>query len=149
MWMLLRTLYGTRDAASEWDALATKCLEAAGFETGWSSPCLYRHSSALAIGWRHGDDLVFAGEETFLEQLFAQLSTKLILKRRALLGSSPGDDKHITILNRFIDFDEQGTLWLEPDARHVDLLISHLDLRWAKRAVDTPCTKGLPAQGLP
>ena len=55
----------------------------------------------------------------------------MILKKRAKLGFTENDDKHCTILKRLIDFkmDESGpTILSEPDPRHVDLLLEHLEL---------------------
>ena len=64
---LLRTMYGTRDAAAQWDNYANEKIAGEGFDVGVSSPCLYRHRTECSIGWRHGDDIVFLGEAGFLE----------------------------------------------------------------------------------
>ncbi len=141
---LLRTIYGTRDAANQWDAFFNDKVAKLGFDVGLSNPCLYRHRSALSIGWRHGDDLIFAGEEEFLDQLHQDLGKDMILKKRALCGFEPGDDKHITILNRLIDFDEidgKETITYEPDPRHVDLLLSQVGMNERSKGVSTPGEK--------
>ena len=63
---LLRTLYGTRDAAHEWDDFANTKISAVGYQVGMSNPCLNVHGTEPSIGWRHGDDIWFAGEEKLL-----------------------------------------------------------------------------------
>ena len=42
---LLRTLYGTRDAAHEWDDFANTKISAVGYQVGMSNPCLYVHGT--------------------------------------------------------------------------------------------------------
>ena len=91
---LLRTLYGTRDAANQWDDYANSKIEALGFVVGMSSPCLYHHKDEECIGWRHGDDIIFAGEREFVLKVQADLEKDMILKRRAVLGWESGEDKH-------------------------------------------------------
>ena len=64
---LLRTLYGTRDAAHQWDNYSGEKIAELDFEIGKSTPCIYRHKSEPCVGWRHGDDLIFCGEPVLLE----------------------------------------------------------------------------------
>ena len=143
--LLLRTLYGTRDAANQWDEFANDKVAALGFDIGLSSPCLYKHQTEAAIGWRHGDDLAFAGEPKFLEEIYVGLSKDMVLKKRALLGFERGDDKHITILNRLVDMEVINgvqTITYEPDPRHVDLVIKHMSMIGSKvKSVSTPGEK--------
>ena len=40
-----------------------------GYDSGPSSPCLYHDREEDSHGWRHGDDLVFDGEGTWLDDL--------------------------------------------------------------------------------
>ena len=42
---LFRTMYGTRDAAAQWDSFANKAMEGQGYETGMSSTCVYKHKT--------------------------------------------------------------------------------------------------------
>ena len=142
---LLRTLYGTRDAANQWDSFFNKEISELGYKVGESNPCLYMHRDLFSIGWRHGDDLVFAGEDGHMKSLFVELQKKMIVKQRALLGFDDGDDKHVSILNRLIDLtNENGVrkITYEPDPRHVDLLLQHLQLDGPNvRPVSTPGEK--------
>ena len=40
---LNKTLYGTRDAARNWEAACTEFMTGVGFETGEASPCKFHH----------------------------------------------------------------------------------------------------------
>ena len=46
---LLRTLYGTRDAASQWDAFFNEKIATLGYDVGMSSPCFYGQFSNFQI----------------------------------------------------------------------------------------------------
>ena len=142
---LLRTLYGTRDAANQWDAFFNEKIAQLGYEVGMSSPCLYRHKERLSIGWRHGDDLIFIGEEAHMNELFEEISKLMIVKKRALLGFEAGDDHHVSILNRLVDcgmVNGVETISYEPDQRHADLIVAQLGLEESKaRGVTTPGEK--------
>ena len=50
---------------SGYDFANTK-ISAVGYQVGMSNPCLYMHGTEPSIGWRHGDDILFAGEEKLL-----------------------------------------------------------------------------------
>jgi len=145
--ILRRTMYGTRDAAHGFDLFANGCVEGAGWTVGASTVCVYAlPEHPEACGWRHGDDMVFVGTEDEVERIFVELSKKMILKRRALLGWEEKDDKHISLLNRLIEFgwDDQGKKCVkyEPDPRHVELIVDALGVGTGKsKGVNTPGTK--------
>ena len=92
---LLRTMYGTRDAANQYDAFSNEKITGVGYLTGKSCPCLYRHKDALSIGWRHGDDMISVGEDLVVDDVYKKLGKEMILKLRAKLGFEEGDDRHI------------------------------------------------------
>ena len=71
--LLLRTMYGTRDAAMAFDRFATEVMEGAGYVMGMSTPCVYRHKSEPSVAWRHGDDIIVAGEPHFVDPGTANL----------------------------------------------------------------------------
>eukprot|EP00959_Pyramimonas_sp_CCMP1952_P128357 2683886-Pyramimonas_sp.AAC.1 len=120
---LLRTIYGTRDAANQRDSFFNDIITKLGYDGG--------HRNKLSIGWRHGDDLVLIGEADHTYSLFDEVGKHMILKKRGVLGFEDVDDAHITILNRLVDFctkDGVPTVTFEPDPRHVDLLVDQLGL---------------------
>ena len=97
------------------------------------------------MGWRHGDDMVFIGERSIVNRTWDVLSKNLLMKKRAVLGFGPGDDKHISLLNRLITLEFVGgkrRITLEPDPRHVDLIIKGMGLRPGRsKGVSTPGCK--------
>ena len=54
-------------------------------------------------GFVHGDDFIFMGDSVQLAWIESRLNEGLILRRHAILGLDDGDDKTVTILNRFGD----------------------------------------------
>ncbi|CAK0871008.1 unnamed protein product [Prorocentrum cordatum] len=141
---LLRTLYGTRDAANAWDEFFNEAIVRREYEVGLSSPCLYYCAAEDSAGWRHGDDLVFEGPDEWLDRLEEGLWSVMILKRRAKLGWGTADDKHVTILNRLVDLnDASRVVSLEPDPRHVDLLRGLVGFDGRSKSVTTPADKRL------
>ena len=66
---LLRTLYGTRDAANAWDEFFNNSVIEDGYEIVLASPCSYYHRAQDSHGWRRGDDLVFEGEESWRDEM--------------------------------------------------------------------------------
>ena len=141
---LLRTLYGTRDAANAWDEFFNEAIVRREYEVGLSSPCLYYCAAEDSSGWRHGDDLVFEGPDEWLDRLEEGLRSVMILQRRAKLGWGAADDKHVTILNRLVDLkDDSRVVTLEPDPRHVDLLRGLVGFDGRSKSVTTPADKRL------
>ena len=100
------------------------------------------------MGWRHGDDMVFIGERSIVNRTWDVLSKNLLMKKRAVLGFGPGDDKHISLLNRLITLEFAGgkrRITLEPDPRHVDLIIKGMGLRPGRsKGVSTRPSCGKP-----
>ena len=56
--VLLKAMYGTRDAAQCFDAFAEECMQELGFRVGEFTPCVYYHPERNASCYRHGDDFV-------------------------------------------------------------------------------------------
>jgi len=143
--LLLRTMYGTRDAANAFEGFANEVMEAAGFIVGASNPCLYRKPDNPCIGWRHGDDIVICGERCTALRAESVLIEKMLIKRKALLGWGDGDDRHAMLLNRLISVefeDGRRSVMCEPDPRHIDLLLRMFSLdRGNSKGVVTPADK--------
>ena len=94
---MLRTMYGTREASSEFEQFFTTIVEELGFRVGVSVTCVYYRPLDMLIIWRHGDDIGIVGEEEPSEQVYKALSDKMILKKRAVLGFGDGHDKTISL----------------------------------------------------
>ena len=124
--LLLRTMYGTREASSAFEQFFTEIVEELGFQVGVSVTCVYWRPSDMLIIWRHGDDISIVGEEDSSELVFKALSEKMILKRRAILGYGDGHDKTISLLNRMITLEVDAgrrRVVYEPDPRHIEILL--------------------------
>ena len=79
---LLRTMYGTRDAAAAWNDFVENKMGLAGYRPGEANPCLFRaiedggHADTANkedSGLVHRDDFMFVGEEEELLRLEAEL----------------------------------------------------------------------------
>eukprot|EP00972_Heterocapsa_arctica_P070641 10435662-Heterocapsa_arctica.AAC.1 len=69
---LRSSLYGTRDAARNWEEELTKILVAKGAEIGKASSCVYDFKIRGIRVTAHGDDIVCAGEPEDVDWLKAQ-----------------------------------------------------------------------------
>ena len=127
-------LYGTRDAAMNWQECVAEHLTSIGFQRGKAFPSLYHHKEKDIYTLIHGDDYVSVGEKSELKWLKAQLETAFEIKSD-LLGSSDEELKTSgKILNRLIRVDEAG--WkLEADPRHAELLVEELGISSGKGLV--------------
>ena len=74
------SLYGTRDAAQNWEAEYTRYLTKLGFKRGLSSPCIFYHAARDMTVVVHGDDFTTLGEESQLNWLENQLKQKFEIK---------------------------------------------------------------------
>ena len=133
---LNRSMYGTRDAAANWEDKYSSHLESMGFARGKSSPCTFFH---LQRGIRcvvHGDDFTFLANESELKWCTDMMKAEYEVKVRGLLGPDKHDDKQMTILNRCIEW-RKNEIWYEADPRHAEILVRELGLK-DKRPVVTP-----------
>lgn len=141
--LLLKSMYGTQDAPSIWQSHYTELLQKAGLVRGKSnSSVFYRASDGTRI-IVHGDDFLVLSDQQGLDEIDELLRKAYELKRLGTLGFEKGDDQEIHFLNRLIrvgTHEGQPAVFLEPDRRHVDLLIRSLGLEKAK-GVDTPDVK--------
>ncbi len=98
--LLKYSLYGTRDAAANFEKTYTEVLVANDvFEQGLGSPVLF-YSQVLDMELLvHGDDFVGAGDEDAILTLVKMLSAVFELKVRAQLGPDRSDAKEVRVLN--------------------------------------------------
>ena len=135
---LEKAMYGTRDAAQNWERQYESTFLNLGFSQGKSSPCVFYHLDRDLRVVVHGDDFTFMGEDSSLQWITLELQKVYELKVRATLGPEPNDDKSVRILNRIVSWSEQGIQY-EPDQRHVEIVIKALGLEKGKSVV-TPGT---------
>ena len=120
--LLLKSMYGTRDAAQNWEFEYSEFMESIGFKRGDAVPCLFNHpKKALKIAV-HGDDFTILGDEEDLNWFKKKISEKFEIKFRGRIGPSSKDEKSIRLLNRVFEWTEEGII-IEADQRHAELIV--------------------------
>ena len=137
---LVYNLYGTRMAASAWEAdYGEKMVQQWGFERGGSCPCIFRHTSRPICVIVHGDDFVILGDDEQIDWFKGRMNTAYQCKEVGRIGPEEGDAKSMRLLNRIIEWREDG-IHLEADQRHAEIIIKELGLEDAKGS-DVPGSK--------
>jgi hypothetical protein len=137
---LLKAMYGTRDAAQNWEMEYVEFMESIGFVRGRSTPCAFWHSGRQLRAVIHGDDFTILGNEVELDWFRDKVQSKFEVKIRGRLGPEESDDKSIRILNRIVTWREDG-IHYEADQRHAEMIIRHLGLRDNSNSLSTPGTR--------
>ena len=78
---LLKSMYGTRQAASNWEYFYAEVLNDAGFVQGVSNPCLFIHPERRIRVWVHGDDFVMLGVHEDLMWAEKAVNARIKMKR--------------------------------------------------------------------
>ena len=86
---LLKSMYGTRDAAQNWEAEYSECMEIIGFNRGIASPCVFVHSERNIRCVIHGDDFTLLGHASELDWFRSKIIAKFEVKMRGRLGPCP------------------------------------------------------------
>ncbi|CAK0795212.1 unnamed protein product [Prorocentrum cordatum] len=141
---LNRSMYGFRDAISNWMDDRQQLLEADGFEIGVANPALFLHRGLVLRGEVHGDDFVVLGPRLGLDQIGATLASKYSARESHKLGFADHCVQEATVLNRVIrvGYNQDGRKYveIEPDARHSELIVQALG-RGKGNGVKTPSVK--------
>ena len=147
--LMQMSLYGTRSAAHNWEAKWYSDYKELGFTAGASSPCIQYHAERCIWSYIYGDDFVNVGSASDLLWLEKELSKRMIIKNRGVLGSSKSDCKQMTILNRLCSWvildDGCSSIELEGDPRHVEIMLYQTNLDKRSKGVSTP---GIPVREL-
>ena len=133
---LRQSLYGTRDAAANFQKEVKKVMLAIGFHVGLYNPCTYHHSGRQLKCLVHGDDFVTVGDRADCEWLKSKLGIRFDIKSK-IVGCAEDESREERILNRVIRVTDQG--WeMEADQRHADIIVDQLNLKEAN-GVKTTC----------
>ena len=132
------SLYGTRDAAANWQKLVSTTMHELGFTEGRYNPCTFHHGTRQLKGLVHGDDFVFTGSLADTKWVQTELAKKFEIKAKTV-GLHPECLKETRVLNRVVRVTEDDWEY-EADQRHADLLVEGLGLERAK-SVLTPGEK--------
>ena len=152
------SLYGTRDAAMNWQEEVAKDMRRLGFTRGQYNPCLYYHRQRNLRTFLQGDDFATVGArqevkwfKTALEQIFGTNTQRVgpsvaLGSGNSVDGASTSPSPTITngealkegsegrLLNRILRCTPQG--WeVEADQRHADMIVQELDLSNAHGAI--------------
>ena len=115
------SLYGTRDAARNWEEELNETFEALGFQKGRAAPCSYLHKVRDIAVVVHGDDIVSTGEDGQLEWLNKKIKAKYEVREQWL--AKVGDK--VNVLNKTIEMTAAG-FEIEADERHAAMIISDM-----------------------
>ncbi|MDA8582761.1 reverse transcriptase domain-containing protein [bacterium] len=129
------SMYGTRDAAYNWQEEVASTLKRWGFRRGRFNPCTYFHEQLDIKALVHGDDFVAVASAKSLSWFQKELEQRFEIKS-ARLGTGKDDEREAKVLNRVIRVTDSGWMY-ETDQRHAELLVEAFDLQEA-RPVCTP-----------
>jgi hypothetical protein len=137
VWLLLRALYGVRRSPQLFYRHLREMLSGLGFECMRACPVMYVRRGDQFKDWTivvsHVDDLLIAGSEQNLEELFVQINKKMVLKKGSYIVESP--TKYVGEMISRVD--DGFMVWLEPS--YYDEICAMLELQGGK-AVTTPYT---------
>ena len=136
---LLLCLYGTRDAAKEWQKTLTQHLMSIGFAPGKGHPSVFVHRERNIRVLVHGDDYFSSGLSDDLDWLQSQLEERFEIKTQRISGKSD-HDKEGKILNRVVRWTQSG-YEVEADPRHAELVIKQLEAS-SMKPISTPGVEG-------
>ena len=116
------SLYGTRDAASNWQEHLSAHLISHGFVRGIGHPSVFHHPTRGLVTLVHGDGYTTAGSISELLWFKKRLEETYEIKTQ-LIG--PGGEQTGKVLNRIITFTGDG-YELEADQRHSEMIVEQL-----------------------
>ena len=125
------SVYGTQDAASNWEQKYATHLMDNGLLRGKPSPCVSWNPHTGVRCVVHGEDFTFAGSGEERRKCTTMISMFYDIKVGGKLGPDKDDNNAVTILNRCVTWTKNGIIY-EADSRHVEMLVNELGLHEAK-----------------
>ena len=101
-------MYGTRDAASNWEDCYIDSANDIGFSSGVASPCVFKHKIRKLWLTVRGDDFTLPGSDEDLDWFESEINNIFEGKVRGRPGPGPGDVKSIRVLNRIVEWSIDG-----------------------------------------
>ena len=122
-------LYGTKDAALNWQSTLSEHLVSQGFVRGVGHPSVFHHAARNIWTLVHGDDYCSAGSPESLDWLQGVLEKRYKIKTQRIGENKPGRPRisEGQVLNRVVRWTPEG-YELEADLRHAELIIEQLEL---------------------
>ena len=130
--LLKKSLYGTRDAALNFQREVGRFMTSIGFRRGRYNTCTYWHALKKLKVVIHGDDFITVGERARVSWFKDQPKKRFEVKNK-ILGNAPNDLKEETILNRIARVSSGGWEY-EADPRHAQILVKAMNMEDAKAA---------------
>ena len=121
--LLMKSMYGTRDAACNWERRWQEHVKSWGFQLGLSSKNLFRQERHQVSGMTHGDDFVLTGPTEQLTEFEDKMTGVYPIKAKLI---SYGSTESIKALNRRLHEGKRGIVY-QHDPRHVDVLVKGLE----------------------
>ena len=134
--LLNKSMYGTRDAAQNWEDCYGEAMEKLEFRAGKALMCVVYHAQRDTRVVVHGDDFTALGSDEDVKWFVDELSKVFELKLKGIIGPGDNDQKQMRVLNRVITWDSRGITY-EADQRHAEIIIKTLGLEDSKQ-VATP-----------
>ena len=91
--LLLKAMYGTRDAAQHWEHEHTEFMRESGFTQGKTNPCVFYNSGNNLMVVMHGGDFTICRQGVNLAWFREMIRTKFEVHFRAMLGEDKGGYK--------------------------------------------------------
>ena len=118
---LIKSMYGTRADAHDWQADVTRTMKDLGFKQGEASPCVFWHRQRDIKALVHGNDFVSSGEGAELEWLWKGL--KSTSETKMTMGKDDNMAKEARVLNRIVRWHSRKAITHEADPRHAAITI--------------------------
>jgi len=134
---LVKSLYGTRDAAQNWEAEYTEFMMDLGFTSGVATPCVFFHKERDIRAVVHGDDFTLVGPRHSLDWFKGRIEGKFEIKYKGRMGPREEDIKSVRILNRVITWNKHGIEY-ESDQRHAEIIAKQMGLIRGTKGAPTP-----------
>ena len=130
-----------RGASQAWERDYSARLEAEGVVCGLASAAIFADAERELYLVVHGDDFAFLGYEQDLVNIKNKMQSWYQIKVRGIIGSDPGDDRQITILNRELTWDTEKLVY-RADPKHRQIVLQELGLEEGRsKALNSPMTK--------
>ena len=130
--ILQMSLYGTRDAAVNFQREVTKLMVRLGFNQAKYNASLFYHPRTEVSVMVHGDDFIATGKRNHIANFRKSIAGRFTVKDK-VIGSrrAGGELGEVRVLNRILRWTSSGWEY-EADQRHAELLIKGMNMEGAK-----------------
>ena len=133
--LLQKSLYGTRDAAANFQAEVRRWMCSIGFKVGKYNASTFHHEGRKLKTMIHGDDFVTVGRRQDNEWFKNKMQKRFEIKT-TVIGGGEDEEREGRVLNRVVRRTEEGWQY-EGDQRHAEVVAKTLKME-ESNAVRTP-----------